>query len=99
MFDSLYEHLNVNNLSNPNQSSFCPGDSTINQLLSIVHTIFTAFDCNHSLDVRSVFLIYLKHLTECGMMVLSISCSVVVFAIIYLKSLEASLQTESNIRF
>ena len=56
MFDSLYEHLNVNNLLNPNQSGFRPGDSTINQLLSIVHTIFTAFDCNPTLDVRSVFL-------------------------------------------
>ena len=42
MFDSLYEHLNVNNLLNQNQSGFRPGDSTINQLLSIVHTIFTA---------------------------------------------------------
>ena len=55
-YDSLYEHLNVNNLLNPNQSGFRPGDSTINQLLSIVHTIFTAFDCNPTLDVRSVFL-------------------------------------------
>ena len=51
MFDSLYEHLNVNNLLNPNQSGFRPGDSTINQLLSIFHTIFTAFDCNPTLDV------------------------------------------------
>ena len=55
MFDSLYEHLNVNNLLNPNQSGFRPADSTINKLLSIVHTIFTAFDCNPTLDVRSVF--------------------------------------------
>ena len=55
-FDSLYEHLNVNNLLNPNQSGFRPGDSTITQLLSIVHTIFTAFDCNRTLDVRLVFL-------------------------------------------
>ena len=56
MLDSLYEHLNVNNLLNPNQSGFRSGDSTINQLLSIVHTIFTAFDCNPTLDARSVFL-------------------------------------------
>ena len=52
MFDCLYANLNVNN----NQPGFRPGDSTINQLLSIVHTIFTAFDCNPTLDVRSVFL-------------------------------------------
>ena len=44
----------MNNLLNPNQSGFRSGDSAINQL--IVHTIFTAFDCNPTLDVRSVFL-------------------------------------------
>ena len=37
-------------LSNPNQSGFCPGDSCI------THEIFEAFDCNPSLEVRSVFL-------------------------------------------
>ena len=41
---------------NPNQSGFRPGDSTINQLISITHTIFGAFDCNPPLDVRSVYL-------------------------------------------
>ncbi len=56
IFDTLYEHLTSNNLLNPNQSGFRPGDSTINQLLSIVHTIFEAFDCNPPLDVRSVYL-------------------------------------------
>ena len=38
------------------QSGFRPNDSTINQLLSIAHTIFIAFDCNPPLDVRSVYL-------------------------------------------
>ena len=52
----ISEHLNSNKLLNRNQTGFCPNDSTINQLLSIVHTIFTAFDCNQPLDVRSVFL-------------------------------------------
>ena len=56
IFNSLYQHLNVNGLLNPNQSVFHPGDSTINQLLSIVHTISAAFNCNPTLDVRSVFL-------------------------------------------
>ena len=41
---------------NPNQSGFRPCDSTINQLLSITHSIFTAFDCNPTLEVRSVYL-------------------------------------------
>ena len=34
--------------------TFC--DSTVNQLISITHTIFKAFDCNPPLDVRSVYL-------------------------------------------
>ena len=56
MFDALYNHLISNNLLNPNQSGFRPGDSTINQLLSIVHTIYAAFDCNPPCEVRSVYL-------------------------------------------
>ena len=52
----VYEHVTANELLNPNQSGFRPNASTINQLLSIVHTIFTAFDCNPPLDVRSVYL-------------------------------------------
>ena len=56
MYDSLYSHLVSCNLLNPNQSGFRPGDSTINQLISITHTIFEAFDCNPPLDVRSVYL-------------------------------------------
>ena len=56
MYDPLYSHLVPCKLLNPNQSGFRPGDSTINQLISIPHTIFKAFDCNPPLDVRSVFL-------------------------------------------
>ena len=56
IYDSLYSHLLLHELLNPNQSGFCPGDSTINQLLSITHTIFKALDCNPPLDVRSVYL-------------------------------------------
>ena len=43
-------------LLNPNQSGFRPSDSCINQLLAITHEIFEAFDCNPTLEVRSVFL-------------------------------------------
>ena len=43
-------------LLTPNLSGFCPSDSCINQLLPITHGIFKAFDCNPTLDVRSVFL-------------------------------------------
>ena len=41
---------------NPNQSGFRQSDSCINQLLIITHEIFEAFDCNPTLEVRSVFL-------------------------------------------
>ena len=43
-------------LLNPNQSGLCPSDSCVNQLIAITHEIFKAFDCNPSLEVRSVFL-------------------------------------------
>ena len=33
MFDNVYNYLNTNNLVTKNQSGFCPGDSTTNQLL------------------------------------------------------------------
>ena len=56
MYDSLYSHLVSHELLNPNQSGFRPGDSSVNQLISITHTIFEAFDCNPPLDVRSVYL-------------------------------------------
>ena len=56
IYDSLYSHLRLCDILNPNQSGFRPGDSAINQLISITHTIFSAFDCNPPLDVRSVYL-------------------------------------------
>ena len=56
IYDSLYSHLLSSDLLNPNQSGFRPGDSTVNQLISITHTIFKAFYCNPPLHVRSVYL-------------------------------------------
>ena len=55
IYESLYSHLEKLNFLNPNQS-FRPRDSTSNQLLSITHSIFEAFDCNPTLEVRSVHL-------------------------------------------
>ena len=49
-------HFCVNKLLNPSQSGFRPNDSTTNQLLSIVHTVFSSFDCSPPMDVRSVYL-------------------------------------------
>ena len=39
-----------------NQSGFRPSDSCVNQLLAIAHGILEAFDCNPTVEVRSVFL-------------------------------------------
>ena len=43
-----------NDLILPKQSGFRPGDSCTNQLLSIAHEIFSAFDDGH--EVKGVFL-------------------------------------------
>ena len=50
----MFEFFIANNLISKNQSGFRPGDSRINQLLSITHEIYLSFDDN--LEVRDVFL-------------------------------------------
>ena len=56
IFNRFYFFLLQKELINPNQSGFRPSDSCVNQLIAITHEIFEAFDCNPSLEVRSVFL-------------------------------------------
>ena len=56
IFDCIYEHLTDNQLITPNQSGFRPGDSTINQVLYITHSIHTAFEEYPSRETRAVFL-------------------------------------------
>ena len=56
IFNKIYDFLLKEKILNPNQSGFRPSDSCINQLLAFTHKIFEAFDCNPSLEVRSVFL-------------------------------------------
>ena len=50
----MFEFFIANNLISKNQSGFRPGDSCINQLLSITHEIYQSFDDN--LEVRAAFL-------------------------------------------
>ena len=45
-----------NNLVNPNQLGFMPGDSCIHQLILVTDEIYASFDSNNSLDVRGAFL-------------------------------------------
>ena len=54
IYDNMLKYFLDNNLISPKQSGFRPGDSCINQLLSITHDIFTSFD--YGLEVRGVFL-------------------------------------------
>ena len=54
MFNEMFNFFNENKLISSDQSGFKPGDSCINQLLSITHEIHKSFDVG--LEVRSVFL-------------------------------------------
>ena len=56
IFDKIYEYLGENKLLTPNKSGFRPGDSTVNQLLSITHKIYSAFEEFPSRETRAVFL-------------------------------------------
>ena len=55
-FNCLFEHIDENELLNPNQSGFHPFDSCVNQLLFINHEIFSNFDCDPPKDICAVFL-------------------------------------------
>ena len=50
----MFIYFSTNKLISKNRSGFQPSDSCINQLLSIIHEIFTSFD--NGLEVRSIFL-------------------------------------------
>ena len=54
IFDEIYHFLTANNLLSKHQSGFRPGDSTINQLLSITNDIFMSFE--EGCETRAVFL-------------------------------------------
>ena len=69
IFNEMFRFLIENNLTSTNQSGFKPGDSCINQLLSITHEIYKSFD--NGFEVRGVFLISQKHLIKFGARVLS----------------------------
>ena len=56
IFNEIYSFLDREKLLNTNQSGFRPSDSCANQLLIITHEIFSSFDCNPSLEVRSIFI-------------------------------------------
>ena len=58
MFNEMFKCFIENELISSNQTGFKPGDSCINQLVSITHEIYKFFDEGH--EVRGVFLDILK---------------------------------------
>ena len=54
IYDNIFEYLTANKTISDNQSGFKPGDSCVNQLLSITHEIYYSLD--NGLEVRDVFL-------------------------------------------
>ena len=54
IYNSLFEFFIAKKLISSNQSGLKPGDSCINQLLSITHEIYKSFDDGY--EVRGVFL-------------------------------------------
>ena len=54
MFTRVYNFLLDKNFLNPLQSGFRPGDSTVNQLVYMVHNFYDAFE--RGKEVRMVYL-------------------------------------------
>ena len=56
ILNSLFEYLEKYKLLSPHQSGFRANESCVDQLLSTVHNIYTAFDEYPTLESRGVFL-------------------------------------------
>ena len=79
IFDVLYCHLCDQGLITQHQSGFRPGDSTINQLLSITQKIYSALKKFPPKKHEQSFWTCLRHLIEFGMRGYFISSNVVVY--------------------
>ena len=54
IYNNLFEYFIENDLTSQNQSGFKPGNSCINELISITHEIYLSFD--KMFELRGVFL-------------------------------------------
>ena len=52
IFNSVHEYLEERKLLSADQSGFRANDSWVNQLLSIVHNIYSAFDAYATIESR-----------------------------------------------
>ena len=50
----MFPYFTKNNLISEKQSEFKPGDSCVNQLLTITHEIFSSFDDNYEVREGSI---------------------------------------------
>ena len=62
IYNNVFEYLATKKLISDNQSGFKPGESCVNQLLSIIHGIYHSLD--NGFEVRGVFLDTPKLLTK-----------------------------------
>ena len=60
IFNSVYEYLKEHKFLSADQSGFRANDSCVNQLLSIVHNIYSAFDACPSLESHGVLFGYVQ---------------------------------------
>ena len=65
-YHNLLNYIERENLLNINQSGFRANDSCINQLISITHEIYRAFNCNHRSKLEVYFWNYPKPLIRFG---------------------------------
>ena len=73
----MFSFFLANNLLAPDQSGFKPGDSCINQLLSVTHEIYSFLMMDLKLEVFSWM--YLKHSIKFGMKGLYLNLTKTVF--------------------
>ena len=67
IFNSVYGYCEEHKLLSADQSGFQANDSCVNQLLSIVHNIYSAFDAYHTFECCGVFWICPRFLIKYGM--------------------------------
>ena len=60
----MFNYFFSNKFFVSSQSGFLPGDSSIVQLLSVIHEIQTALDNKPTCDVRGVFFIYFQSISK-----------------------------------
>ena len=93
-YNPLFLYIGTNNLLTPHQSGFCPNDSCIYQLLSIIHSIYAVFNHNPSLEVRGNFWVISKAFDKVWHEGLLYKLESIVFQEIFLTYFRVSLMTD-----